>query len=160
MVARVAEVAVWWAALFGVWLLTLSSVTLSEAAVAAASALVCAGLATLARSATGQRWRPVAEWVRWLPALPLAVVSDTVAVFAAAIRSAVTRTPAGRGLREVEFGGGRGDAPAAATRRAAATLAVSATPSSVVVDDDPDRGVLVVHQLAAGPVSMEKVVGR
>ena len=47
-----------------------------------------------------------------------------------------------------------------AARRALATLAVTSTPGTLVVDTDPDRCLLVTHSLLPGPSRIEKAVGR
>jgi hypothetical protein len=47
-----------------------------------------------------------------------------------------------------------------AGRQAAATVVVSATPGTVVVDVEDDTGVMRLHALGAGAPSMEQVVSR
>src|SRR4051794_8959555 len=70
------EVVFWEAACTGLWLLTLSSISLSEALVAAACGLPCAVLAVVARRAVGGSWPVQPRWTRWLLPLPVAVVAD------------------------------------------------------------------------------------
>src|SRR4051812_7595828 len=70
------EVVFWEAACTGLWLLTLSSISLSEALVAAACGLPSAVLAVVARRAVGGSWPVQPRWTRWLLPLPVAVVAD------------------------------------------------------------------------------------
>ncbi len=144
----------WWAVLVGVWLLTLSTVSPPELAVAGAAALPCAVAATVGRHVVDGRWRVRLRWLRWLVLLPVAVVADTCRVLVLPLRG-----PAG--------GQGRGQLrtiplpdtpPGDATRRALATIVVSITPGTFVVDADPDADQLVAHSLVGGPPRMDEVV--
>ena len=56
----------WWAALVGVWLVTLSSVNPSEVAISAGAALPCAATAVAARRAMGTHSGHVGDYVAWL----------------------------------------------------------------------------------------------
>lgn len=143
---RVSEVAVWWAACVGTWLLTLSSVNLEDLCVAIPAGLLCGLAATTGRRLAGGRWRPQLRWVRWLVVLPIGVVADTVGVWKAAARAAVD--PARRGRRQVSRVPIGEPASVAAARQALVTLVVSASPGSLVIDVDPDAGELLVHSLA------------
>jgi multisubunit Na+/H+ antiporter MnhE subunit len=161
-VARLIETLVWWVALCGLWLLTLSTFPIPELVAAVVVALPCAAAATVARRAVGASWRVRPGWSRWLLPLPAAVLADTVRVLAAVLRRPLVRAKRGRLLRV----GPRpeSDARYAATQRALAVIALSLPPGSVVVgaDDDPGRDgdELLLHVLADGPPRMNEVIER
>jgi multisubunit Na+/H+ antiporter MnhE subunit len=148
------ESAVWWALCLGVWLISLSAISLQELIVATLAALPCGVLATAARVVAGNAWKPRPAWFGPLALLPVAIVTDTVQVLAAAVRR-----------RPVEFSAvdvpeSRGDTPRGAGRRAVATLVISTSPGTLVADTDPESGTLLVHKLAWRGPQMEQVVGR
>ena len=149
MRGRLLETVAWWPLLVGVWVLTLSSVSVSELAFAAAAALPCAALATAARRAIRGSWRADLGWLRWLPALVGALAADTARVLALGLRHARSRQlPAG--LSTVELG----SSPAGrrSGHAALAALTLSATPGSIVVDDDASdrQPELTVHVVGGG----------
>lgn len=159
-----AEVITWWALLVGVWVTTLSGVTTSDMVAATAGGLLAALAARWTRRAAGGRWRMRPGWLGWLAVLPVAVVADAARLAGVAARHLVIRAgdEPGEGvgrLSRVPLPAGE-DGPTGAGRRAAATLAVSATPGTFVVDVDEDAGELVVHRLVDGRPSVDRVVGR
>jgi multisubunit Na+/H+ antiporter MnhE subunit len=159
MMRALPEVLFWWAACVALWLLTLSSVSLPELLVAAGCALPCAVLAVVARRAVGGSWPVQPRWAWWLLPLPAAVVADGVRVLGRAAGVLVgRRMPSGR-VRTVELhrdhAAGRWR-----TRQALASLLVTATPGTVVLDIAEDSGEMCVHALGAGAPSMEDVVRR
>ncbi|MCE0766756.1 Na+/H+ antiporter subunit E [Pseudonocardia kujensis] len=121
-----------------------------ELLAAAVCALPCAVVALRARRALGARWRVPRAVLRWAPAVALGAVTDTVRVLLAG-------TAGGR-VREVVLDevGARGSA-AQDTYRALATVAVAATPGSVVLDERGGRR-LVVHALGTGRPDVSRVV--
>ena len=150
VVAVVVETVLWSAALLGVWLLSLSAVSGEDLWVGSACAVVCGMVAVGVRRAIKGRWSvPTALSFtarRMLP-LPLAIVFDTAGVLAASVRRTRRR---GR-LTTVELSA-RGGGARATTRRAIATVLISASPGSIVVDADPKTGVLIVHSFGqTGP---------
>ena len=153
------ELLFWWAAATGVWLLTLSSMSLSEVAVASASGLPCAVAAIAARRAVDGSWPARPAWLRWLVPLPLAVVADTARVLGRAAAVLVGRpVPSGR-LRTVRLDRDRPDARWR-SRQAVSTVLVSAAPGTVVVDVEVDTGLMRLHALGSGAPAMEDVVSR
>ena len=148
----VAEVVLWWAVSYAVWLMSLSAAPLQELLVGAAAAFPCGLIAYGARRATGDRWVLRARWLRPALRLPVALVTDTVAVLA----SAFSRRPVGRFERIPT--GAVDDIPPARSRRAVATFWVSLTPGSYVVDADPASGELMVHTVPGSGPSMADAV--
>jgi multisubunit Na+/H+ antiporter MnhE subunit len=118
--SRAVESGVWWAALIGVWLTTLSTVNWQDLLVAAALAAPCAVIATLVRRVYGGRWQPASAWL-----LPVDIVRGSGALFAR--RATLRRIPVSR------------------LRKGVRTVVVSASPGTVVLDDKDDA--LLVHAL-------------
>ena len=154
----VVEAGLWWAGLVGVWLITLPAVTWPEVWVSAAAAVPCALLTVRARHAMEQSWGVDFGWLRGVAVVPIAVLADVLRVLALPLRT-VRAKPRKHDLQSVLLSGPR-RGPAAETRRAAATVLVSATPATVVIDSDPEDHALVVHRLASGPPDMGTVMGR
>jgi multisubunit Na+/H+ antiporter MnhE subunit len=146
----VAGALAWWVLLVGVWVLTLSTVSGSELIVAGLCALPCAVVALLAGRALRSRWRMPAAALRWVPAVAVGAVTDTVRVLLG--RSGPPR------VRAVVLRDAGAGAAARDTRRALATIAIAATPGSVVLDERGDRG-LGVHVLGTGRPDVPEVVG-
>lgn len=147
----VAEIAVWAALCFGIWLLSLSAVSDAELAIGAASSVACGVAAMAVRRAIGLHWSVRAVPWAALPTMVLAIGSDAVQVLIRPLRRA------GAGNVEVLDTGARGQGAAAVTRRAVATMVMSASPGTVVLDAD-DRGRVTFHTLGyRGPRSEDKV---
>lgn len=156
---RALEGVAWWGACLGVWLVSLSAVSGQDLVVALAASFPCGLLAVAAREAAGNSWslrrlgpaRRSLGRLGVLAALPVALVTDTVQAL-----GSVPARHQGR-FRRVPVGDGRGEDPSNRARRAAATVTVSVTPGSYVVDIDHETGEALVHVLSEhGP----DVVGR
>ena len=154
---QLAELLFWWAAAMGVWLLTLSSMSLPEVSIAAASALPCAVLAIAARRAVGGSWPPRAAWLRWAAPLPVAVLADGVRVLGRAAGVLVGRRIEDGELRPVHLPRER-PAPRRHSRESMAVTLTNASPGTVVIDLDEDSGRMLLHALGLGSSLMEKVV--
>lgn len=154
-----AETVVWSGLLLGVWVLTLSSVPVGELAIASGAGVVAGVVATLGHRSIGGRWRPSASWLAWLPHLVVAVPRDTLALYRSALSSAVSHGHVtGFELRTLSMPADETTERRAA-RLALGTLAIAATPGTVVVDDDPDSAELVIHGLTESPSGLERQVG-
>jgi multisubunit Na+/H+ antiporter MnhE subunit len=127
------EVIAWWPCLTGLWLLTLSSVSIPELLAAAVAGLICGLAARAARRAMGGAWRLRMGWIRWLASVPRALARESAQVLLA--------RHAGR-IDEVSLP----DEPEAvrAARSAVATVLVGSTPGTMVVSAGRR---LVVHRL-------------
>jgi multisubunit Na+/H+ antiporter MnhE subunit len=158
-VKQLPEVALWWAACVGTWLLTLSSVNTAELVAAVAAGLPCAVVAVLARRAVRGPLSPRAAWLRWLLPVPVAVLADSARVLAVAAGALVGRRIPEGDLRRVTLPRDR-SAGAWQNRQAAAVILVSASPGSVVLDVDVDSGEALVHALATGRPDVLKAVQR
>jgi multisubunit Na+/H+ antiporter MnhE subunit len=147
------EVLVWWVVLVLVWLASLTSTSVPELVAAAVCAVPCALAARWARLSAGNAWRPRVRWLAWLRAVPVSVVSDTARVFGVVLRR----------LRGERVTGDFRTLPVCSDdegTRAVATVLVSATPGTVVVDAPPGENVLVAHTLVDGPSAVERAVSR
>ncbi len=153
-IARVvAEVVAWWVVAFAIWMISLSSAPLQEYLLAVGCAFPCALAAFKARRALDASWTLRPGWLKPLLAVPLIVVTDAAQVLFAVVR------PGQRGGRfEKVPTGAVDDLPEARSRRALATVFMSVTPGSYVLDADPDAGDLMVHALADRGPRMERLV--
>jgi multisubunit Na+/H+ antiporter MnhE subunit len=154
---QLAELLFWWAASTGVWLLTLSSMSLPEVSIAAAAGLLCALLAIASRRAVGGSWPPRAAWLRWAAPLPGAVLADGVRVLARAAGVLVGRRIGDGEIRAVHLPVER-PAPRRQSREAMAVALTNAAPGTVVLDLDDDSGRMLLHALGSGRPSMEEAV--
>lgn len=150
----VVELACWWAVAIGVWLVTLSSVNAQDLVAAIVLGLPCALAACAGRRAVEGSWAPEPRWVAWLPALAAAVLADTARMARFVLRR--DRGDPGTRFRTVELATSGPNAG----HEALATLALSATPATFVADVDPDRDVVVVHEVVAGTPHLDRVVRR
>jgi multisubunit Na+/H+ antiporter MnhE subunit len=153
------ELLLWWAVGVGLWSLTLSSVTRAELVAAVLSALPCAVLAVLARRAVRGPLSPRLAWLRWLVPVPVAVVVDSVRILGLAAGVLLGRPIPDGDLRRISLP--RDDDPQDwQNRQAAATVLVTASPGTVVLDVDPDSGEMLLHELGSGRPLVEQVVQR
>ena len=143
-----------WAVVTGaVWLVTLSSVSFPEICFAAAAGVVSGAVATAGRRSLGGSWRFRPRWAGWAPQVAASLGAELVELAEATVRKA----PHGRlhTLRMPEE-----DREHASGREALATLALSSTPGSIVVDGDPEEHTLTVHTLVSRGPDLTAVVRR
>ncbi len=143
---RLAFFASFWALSAVLWMLLVDTVMTPELLAGAGVATIAAVGAELARE---QRLARVSVSPRWLTQAwrPVAKVPRDVAlVTVAAFRQLVRPLPE-RGRVQVISVPGGGDAPSARGRRAVAEALGSLAPNTIVVGVDPERDVLVAHQL-------------
>lgn len=156
------EVPGWTGACVGVWLLTLSSVNWPELVVAAACAVPCAFVARAGRRAVGGSWQPRLSWLAWLGPLAAAIPADLARLLLLACRPAAAQggngEPPGQ-FQQITMPRGE-PVPVASARHALATLAISATPGSLVIDSDPAAGTMDEHALGSGWPHLDQVAAR
>jgi multisubunit Na+/H+ antiporter MnhE subunit len=143
---RLAFFACFWAFSAGLWLLLVDTVVTPELLAGAGVATFAAAAAELARE---QRLARVSISPRWLTRAwrpPANVPRDIALVTVAAFRQLLRPRPDRGRLRVIEFGVG-GDAPPDRGRRAIAEALGSLAPNTIVAGIDPERGLLVAHQL-------------
>ena len=143
---RVATWVTWWVLLMSLWVAVDDSLQPDELLVGAGAAALAALAAELAGHQAALRFRVKAAWLPGALRLPGQVAHDTVLVFAALARAVVTRNPPHGEFREVPVRYGD-DTPLGETRRLLLTGARSLAPNEFVLGMDPDRDVMVVHQL-------------
>ncbi|GAA4139625.1 hypothetical protein [Leifsonia shinshuensis] len=148
------EAACWFVAGMVFWMATVSAITLAETIVAVCTSVVLSVFAVVARRAMGLRFRPSAAWLRWALLVPVAAAADLGRLFAWIARGA--RDPVEADAIERRHVPA-GDAPEAVGHRAAAIIAVSATPGSCVIDARDD-GAFLLHRLVGGPPSLDERV--
>ena len=139
-------VLLWWAALFGWWIvLTGTNAGLEEIA-AAAAALLGALLALALRRLGLLRYRFEGRWLAKALKVPFKIVQEIGVVFwALALHMAGQRRLSGR-YRAFAFPAG-GDDPTSAGRRAIASEADALSPNTMPVDIDRGRQVVLRHEL-------------
>jgi multisubunit Na+/H+ antiporter MnhE subunit len=137
---------VWWVLLMSLWVIVDDSIALDELLAGAGAAALAAFLAELVTHQAATRFRMRAEWVVPALSLPGEVVRDTVIVFAALWRRVVRGEQPSSGFREIpaRFGGTSDED---VTRRVLLIGGRSVAPNTFVLGIDPERNVMVVHQL-------------
>jgi multisubunit Na+/H+ antiporter MnhE subunit len=137
----------WWVLLMGLWVTLDDSLEPDELVAGAAVAVVAATAAELVSHQAALRFRIRGAWLLRALRLPGQLVTDTWAVFAVLAKTITKRMPAPDGAYQeipVRYGD---DTPLDVTRRVLLTGARSFTPNGFVLGIDPDRDVMVVHQL-------------
>ncbi len=141
-------------ALFGLWMLFVSTTLLPEVLLGVGSALMALVGVVFLRREAGARAGPRLAWLRASLVLVPRLFTDSFVVFRALARQLVLREPSVGGFRAVPYESGQHDARSAAAADAFAILANSLTPNTIVLDVDAVEGVMLVHQLA--PQSSER----
>jgi multisubunit Na+/H+ antiporter MnhE subunit len=142
------------------WLLLTSTVNAAEALVGFGASAIAATATELVRSNRGFGFRPRLLWVRLALGLPVRIARDTVTVFRVLLLHVTGRKRVRGSWHAVPFRHGRdGDARDTA-RRGLVTIAVTTSPNSLVLEIDPERDELVVHQLVSAPEDVERMLGR
>lgn len=144
---RVATWLTWWVLMMSLWVAVDDSFESDELLVGAGVAAFAALAAELATHQANVRLRIRASWLLRALELPGQVLHHTFLVFYALGRTLFTKAPppAGR-FREVPCPYGD-DTPAGATRRVLLIGARSLAPNEFVLGLDPERDVMVTHQL-------------
>lgn len=147
----------WYLPLVGLWLLLVSTLARAELLLGLVAAAVGATAQELVNAQDLVRFRLRARWLRDLRLLPGQVLVDSGRLAVVLWRQLVRGEPATGAFRTVPFPAtgpvGGGDAEENALR-ALVTTAVSLSPGTYVVGIEGGEGVMVVHQLPAGPGSL------
>jgi multisubunit Na+/H+ antiporter MnhE subunit len=143
---RVGAWLAWWVLLMSFWVILDDSVASDELVAGAGAAALGALLAELAFRQAGTRFRIRIEWVVPALSLPAQVVEDTAIVFAALWRRLARGEEPASGFRAVpaRFGS---DTAEGQTRRVLLIGGRSVAPNSITAGIDPDRDVMIIHQL-------------
>lgn len=128
-------IAVWWTALFFLWLLLVGQWNRVELLAAASAALVAACVAEAGRAHAGVGMRVPLQLLKQLAPIPFIVVAD----FGLLVWALPQRRPGT--FRTKEFG------PASQGTRAFVALAATYSPNAYVVDFDRSEGAVLVHDL-------------
>lgn len=131
--------------LYALWLALIDNVHRADLLTGVACAALAAALATATRGRAAGGIRPPAPALARVPRTLVSLVTETVRVTLALLRTLAGRPVAGR-FRAVRHGA-TGDDPAAAGRRALTEAAGSLGPNRYVLGIDPERGALIVHEL-------------
>jgi multisubunit Na+/H+ antiporter MnhE subunit len=145
---RLATWTAWWVLLMSLWVALDDSLASDELLAGAAAAALAALAAELVSDQAGLRLRVRAAWLPRALGLPGQVVRDTWVVFVLLARTVFGKTPPPAGTyRELRVRYGDGT-PLGVTRRVLLIGARSLAPNEFVLGIDPERDVMVVHQLA------------
>jgi multisubunit Na+/H+ antiporter MnhE subunit len=144
---RVATWLTWWVLLMSLWVAVDDSLAADELLVGAGAAALAALAAELVSHQAVVRYRIKAAWLPRAVSLPGQVAHDTWTVFAAIARVVLAKAPPPSGAF-LELPVGYGDTtPLGVTRRVLLTGTRSLAPNEFVLGMDPERDVMVVHQL-------------
>jgi multisubunit Na+/H+ antiporter MnhE subunit len=146
VVRRAGAWLVWWVLLMSFWVVLDDSIELDELLAGAGAAALGATLAELVSHQSGLRFRIRIEWVAPALRLPAEVARDTWIVFAALWRRLARGVDPGSGFRAVPVHAA-GDSDEDRTRRVLLVWQRSVAPNSFALGLDPDRNVMIVHQL-------------
>jgi len=148
---RIGAIAAWWAAtwivMFAIWMLLVDRYPLDEMVTGVVCATIAAVGSELVRAQRLAEIKPRARWLlRSLKPVARAP-RDVGIVLGAILRQVVERRPQRGRLRALPFRHG-GDGGQDHARRALAEAMGSFAPNAIVVGIDPDRDVILVHQLS------------
>ena len=142
---RVLAAAALWVAFSAIEALLVGKIDPQETPVGIAIALLAALATVGSLAAGGARFAVPISAIAQLPGIAWSVLRDTAIVTGALLRALGGQPPDDR-LQRIPFDPGGDDAVSAA-RRALVVAGTSASPNSIVVDADAERGVLIVHRL-------------
>jgi multisubunit Na+/H+ antiporter MnhE subunit len=130
------------------WVMLDDSVATDELLAGAGAAAIAASLAELVTYQAASRFRMRIGWLVPALRLPGEVARDTVIVYRALWRRLVhgEQPPSAFIERPVRFGD---DTPEGVTRRTLLVGGTSVAPNTFVLGIDPERDVMVLHQLVA-----------
>ena len=143
---RVGAWLAWWVLLMSFWVILDYSLASDELLAGAGAAALGALLAELAFHQAATRFRIRIEWLVPALSLPAQVVKDTAIVFAALWRRVARGEEPASGFRAVpaRFGSNTAEGQ---TRRVLLIGGRSVAPNSIAAGIDPDRDVMIIHQL-------------
>jgi multisubunit Na+/H+ antiporter MnhE subunit len=136
----------WWVLLISFWIVIDDSIRLDELLAGAGAAALGATLAELVSHQSGLRLRLRAAWFRRALRLPAAVARDTWIVFGALWRRLARGEQPRSGFAAIPVRPAA-DTDEARTRRVLLVWERSVAPNSFALGLDPDRNVMVIHQL-------------
>lgn len=151
---RLLTFAVWWAILFGVWLVLVDSLAHPEVAGGAIAAFPAAFITYGVVTTKDGRFRVHPRWLLALRSVPGAVLRDS-ALLVPILWRRVSRGELPPSSFLAVGTAMAGDEPEAATQRALSIFGTSLAPNTFVIGIDQERGVALVHQLV--PRSPEQV---
>jgi len=128
------------------WVIIDDSVAADELLAGAGAAAIGAFLAELAGHQAQARIRMRAEWVVPALRLPAALIRETFIVFGAVIKCILRGEQPPSGFSEIPVRYGA-ETPADRTRRSLRVGGSSVAPNRFVLGIDPERDVMVIHQL-------------
>ena len=145
----------WWVVLVLLWFLYQGEYNLIEQIAAVCAATIAAAVAVVVRSQEQAGLRLEPGWAARGLKVPWQVVREFWIMTVFLARAVVARrVPPTGGFRTLPFPTG-GARPAERGRRAFATLAITYSPNSYVLDMDEDERTVVVHTLSPVPPGQE-----
>jgi multisubunit Na+/H+ antiporter MnhE subunit len=143
---RVGSWLVWWVLLMSFWVMIDDSIATDELLAGAGAAALAALFAELVNYQAAMRFHLRIQWLGKALSLPGQVVRDTVIVYGALWRRLVHGEQPRSAFLELpaRFGD---DTSAGVTRRTLLIGGTSVAPNTFALGIDPERDVMVVHQL-------------
>jgi multisubunit Na+/H+ antiporter MnhE subunit len=140
-----------WSVLFGYYLLLADQLKGPEFLVGAVATTLACGAIGIVRRAGALRFRPRLSWVARIRHLPGRILLDCSLVGLALAQRLFTGRCTDGAFHSIPFDPG-GDDPTSAARRALVIAGLSVAPNTFVVDIEPERGTILIHQLTGrGP---------
>ena len=141
------------AAFFGLWVLLVDGLDAPNLIAGGLIALVAAALATVVQSHRTVHARPRLHMFRRAYRLAPLLVTDTARVTLALFRRLVLKRNIRGRIRAVPYQAG-GDDSTDVARRLLSVWAASVAPNRYAIGVDPDREILIIHELvdATGPL--------
>lgn len=143
---RVGSWLAWWTLLMAFWIVLDYSLSLAELLVGAGVAALSAFLVELVQHQSASQFRIRIKWVVHAFSLPGRVMRDTVTVLGVLWRRLIHGEEPASGFVELSKAWGD-DSALGMTRRVLLVAATSVAPNTLVLGIDPERNVMVIHQL-------------
>jgi multisubunit Na+/H+ antiporter MnhE subunit len=141
---------IWWILMMSFWVMLDDSIATDELLAGAGAAALAALLAELVTYQAATRFRMRIRWIGPALRLPGEVARDLVIIYVALWRRLVHGEQPDSVFTELPSRYGD-DSPEGVTRRTLLIGGRSLAPNLFVLGIDPDRDMMVVHQLVTGP---------
>jgi multisubunit Na+/H+ antiporter MnhE subunit len=154
----VLEAACWWVFTLGLWCAFIGNISSTELLAGTAAGLICGLTVVQLRVVDWPTFRPALRWLGWVPLVLLSAVAETGILTLGLWRWVVAGRRDLAEFRTIPLGPA-GIGSAARARHALATVAISATPGSIVLQTYPELGEARVHVFGSGGPDLISLIG-